>query len=221
MSAPEPGRAPVLSDTQRKLVGFAAALLAVAVTLALLVGAVAGLGWLLVFFSGVLWPLAVAGILALILRPAVDAIETRLKFHRTTAVVILYGAAAIVLTAFVVVVVPPLVDQLDDLIHSLPELWQRGLLWTRGHLPDWAKTVNGVIADPTVRDLGKTLSAEAQKLLGNAASSLAFAGAGLLVALKFVTHVLLVPFYLFFLLLLRAGQDGGGRPHALGFLPRA
>ena len=220
MSAPQPGRPGVLSDSQRKLVGFAAALLAVAVTLALLAGAVAGLGWLLAFFSGVLWPLAVAGILALILRPAVDAIETRLKFHRATAVVILYGVAAIALTGLLVIVVPPLIGQVNDLVHSLPELWQRALAWMRGHLPEGVKSIDDLMDNPTVQDLGKTLSAEAQKLLGNAASSLAIAGAGLLVVLKFVTHVLLVPFYLFFLLLLRAGK-GGGLPQALDFLPPA
>ena len=220
MSASDPGRPGVLSDSQRKLVGFAAALLAVAVTLALLVGAVTGLGKLLVFFSGVLWPLAVAGILALILRPAVDAIETRLKFHRATAVVILYGLAAIALMGLLVVVVPPLVDQVNDLVRSLPELWHRALVWTRGHLPGGVKTFDDLMDSPAVQDLGKTFSAEAQKLLGGAASSLAFAGAGLLAAVGFVTHVLLVPFYLFFLLLLRAGK-GGGLPQALGFRPPA
>jgi predicted PurR-regulated permease PerM len=217
MSAPEPSPS-LLSATQRKLVGFAAALLAVAVTLALLVGAVAGLGRLLAFFSGVLWPLAVAGILALILRPAVDAIEARLKFHRVTAVIMLYGAAALALTAFIVVVVPPLLDQLDDLVQALPELWQRALAWTRGHLPGEAKNFSDFIASPTVKDLGKSLSTEAQKLLGDAGSSLALAGAGLLAVIGFVTHVLLVPFYLFFLLLLRGG-DGKGLARALGFLP--
>ncbi len=218
MSAPDPGPPGVLSAAQRKLVGFAAALLALAVTLALLVGTVAGLGWLLAFFSGVLWPLAVAGILALILRPAVDGIESRLKFHRATAVVILYGAAAIVLTVFLVIVVPPLISQVQELVRSLPDFWQRALAWTRQHLPAGVKSLDDLMDDPTVRDLGQTLAAEAQKLLGNAASSLAIAGAGLLAVLAFVTHVLLVPFYLFFLLLLRAGK-GGGLPRALGFLP--
>ncbi len=217
MSAPDaPPR--VLSDTQRKLVGFAAALLAVAVILALLVGTVAGLGWLLGFFAGVLWPLAVAGILALILRPAVDAIGSRLKFHRATAVIILYGAAAIVLAGFLIVILPPLLDQLDDLIHSLPELWQRALTWTRGHVPDWAGNVDTLIGSPSVRDLGKSLSAEVQKLLGGAGSGLAFAGAGVLAVAGFVSHLLLVPFYLFFLLLLHPDR-ARGRVQAPDFLP--
>ncbi len=219
MSAPDPGTR-VLSDTQRKLVGFAAALLAVAVTLALLVGAVAGLGWLLVFFSGVIWPVAVAGILALILRPVVDAIESRLKFRRVSAVVILYGVAALALTGFLVVIVPPLIDQLNDLVRSLPELWQRALAWARDHLPGGVKSFDDLMASPTVQDLGKTLAAEAQKLLGGAGSSLALAGAGVLAVVGFAAHVLLVPFYLFFLLLLPQG-DGRGLHRALGFLPPA
>jgi predicted PurR-regulated permease PerM len=219
MSAPEtPPR--VLSVTQRKLVGFAAALLALAVTLALLVGAVAGLGWLLAFFSGVLWPLAVAGILALILRPIVDGIELRLKFRRVMAVIILYGVAALALMGVLAIVVPPLVEQGNDLIRSLPELWARALAWTRDHLPGGVKTFDDLMGSPAVQDLGQRLSSEAQRLLGGAASSVAVAGAGLLAALGFVSHVLLVPLYLFFLLLMRGG-DGSGLPRALGFLPPA
>jgi len=219
MSAPEPSSR-VLSETQRKLVGFAAALLAVAVTLVLLVGAVAGLGWLLAFFSGVIWPVAVAGILALILRPAVDGIEARLKFRRVTAVVILYGLAAIALTALLVTVVPPLVEQLNALVRSVPELWQNALTWLRAHLPGGAQTFDEVMNSPTVKDLGQRLSAEAQKLLGGAATSAVAVGAGALAVIGFFTHVLLVPFYLFFLLLLPAG-DGRALSRALGFLPAA
>ncbi len=218
MSAPESGRPTVLTDTQRKLVGFAATLLAVAVILALLVGVVAGLCQLLVFFSGVLWPLAVAGILALILRPAVDAIESRLKFRRVTAVVILYGLAAIVLTGLLFVLLPPLVDQVNELVRTLPDFWHRALAWMRAHLPGGARSFDELMSSPAVQDLGSTLSNEAQKLLGGAVSSLAAAGAGLLAVLGFFTHVLLVPFYLFFLLLMRNG-DGRGLTHALGFLP--
>lgn len=220
MSAPEPGPPGVLSDSQRKLVGFAAAALALAVTLALLVGAVAGLGWLLAFFSGVLWPVAVAGILALILRPAVDAIEERLKFRRVTAVVILYGVAALALTGLLVAVVPPVIEQINGLVGALPGYWERALAWTREHLPGGAKTFDDLINRPEMKDIGQRLSAEAQRLLGGAGSSLAAAGAGALAVIAFVTHLLLVPFYLFFLLLARGGPPGG-LARALGFLPPA
>ncbi len=217
----DPGPAHLLSETQRKLVGFAAAALALAVTVALLVGTVAGLGWLLGYFSGVLWPLAVAGILAVILRPAVDGIEARLKFHRVTAVVILYGLAAIVFTSFLVIVLPPLLAQLNELIHALPEYWQHALVWIRGHLPGGTNTIDEMMDSPTVQNLGNSLSAEAQKFLGSAATSMAVAGAGLLAVIGFVIHVLLVPFYLFFLLLLRPGGHATGPTASLDFLPPA
>jgi len=209
----------VLSDSQRKLVGFAAALLALAVILAVLVGAVAGLGWLLRYFSGVLWPLAVAGILALILRPAVGWIETRLRFRRVTAVLILYGAAAILFATFLILVLPPLVEQLGGLARSLPDFWQRALAWMHGHLPGGAKTFDDLMNSPAVQDAGKNLSAEAQKLLGDITSSLASAGAGLLAVAGFFIHVLLVPFYLFFLLLLRPRPELERQAPALDFLP--
>ena len=90
MSVPD-APSDLLSDSQRRLVALAVVLLALAVTVAVLVGTLAGLGWLLGYFSGVLWPLAVAGILALMLRPAVDWLETRLRFGRVPAVLMLYG----------------------------------------------------------------------------------------------------------------------------------
>jgi predicted PurR-regulated permease PerM len=69
-----------------------------------------------------------------------------------------------------------------------------------------------------VSDLGKTLSAEAQKLMGGALSSLAIAGAGLWAVVGFVTHAAVVPIYLFFLLLMR-GAPAGRLARRLAFLP--
>src|SRR5512140_2318612 len=80
----------LLTERQRRLVGFALTLLAVLATVALLAGSIWVLGRLVGRFSGVLWPLAVAGILALILRPAVDFFEARLRLRRLAAVFLLY-----------------------------------------------------------------------------------------------------------------------------------
>ncbi len=218
MSVPD-APSDLLSDSQRRLVALAVVLLALAVTVAVLVGTLAGLGWLLGYFSGVLWPLAVAGILALMLRPAVDWLETRLRFGRVPAVLMLYGVVVVVLAGGLVLIGPPLLDQAQALVGSLPEFWRRALAWARDHLPDRAKSFGDLMADPTVRDLGQSLSAGAQKLLGNAGPSLALAGAGLLSALSFAAHLLLVPVYLLYLLLL---PRASGRPaRGTGLLPPA
>ena len=78
---------PFLSPTQRRLAAFALTFLSLLGIIALLIGAVMMLGQLVGVFSGVIWPLAVAGVLALILRPVVELAEQRLRLRRTSAVV--------------------------------------------------------------------------------------------------------------------------------------
>jgi predicted PurR-regulated permease PerM len=72
----------LLSPSQRRMVGFALGLFALVGTIALLVGVFMVLSFLVGHFSGVLWPLAVAGIMALIMRPVVELLEQRLKLKR-------------------------------------------------------------------------------------------------------------------------------------------
>ena len=86
---PETETSPFLSSGQRRLLAFAVGLFAVVATIALIAFVIVVLGELVGFFSGVLWPLAVAGVLALILRPVVDPLEKRFKGRRSLAVVVL------------------------------------------------------------------------------------------------------------------------------------
>ena len=85
---------PLLSPPQRKLVNFALAFGALCAIAALLYLMLAGVARFIATFAGVIWPLAAAGIIALVLRPLVDLFETRLKLRRVSAVVLLYSLFA-------------------------------------------------------------------------------------------------------------------------------
>jgi predicted PurR-regulated permease PerM len=69
-----------LTPSQRRTIGFTLTLAATFGTVALIVTGFIALGRMVTFFSSVLWPLAVAGVLALILRPVVDLNRPRLSF---------------------------------------------------------------------------------------------------------------------------------------------
>jgi len=56
-----------------------------------LIRALIVLGVFIGYFSSVIWPLAVAAVLALILRPVIAVLERRLGLRRSAAVVLLYG----------------------------------------------------------------------------------------------------------------------------------
>jgi predicted PurR-regulated permease PerM len=103
--------------------------LAIAVVVGLIAGLVWGLGQVLQFLSPVLWPLAVAGVLAYLLDPVVDLIERR-GASRPRAIVLVFGMALVIVLALCASVVPQLVTETRDLAVRIPgyaaRLQQRG-----------------------------------------------------------------------------------------------
>ncbi|HEX2899218.1 MAG TPA: AI-2E family transporter, partial [Bacteroidia bacterium] len=111
---------PLLTPAQRKLVGFALAFAAIVGIFALIGVVFIGLGRFLSEFSGVIWPIATAGILALILRPVVVLFQRRLKLRRLSAVVLLYGLFVLVVAGVLFAFAPAVISQVIDFIAYLP-----------------------------------------------------------------------------------------------------
>lgn len=220
--------APLLTPPQRRVVGFALTLLAALGSVALLVGAVIVLGRAISFFSSVLWPLAIAGVLALILRPLVEVLEQRLRLRRLTAVVVLYGAVVLALTGLLIAVLPPLIDQAVNFISYLPTLWENTLAYFRQHFPQWLDLIQRQLAklpgagddgagSTTLRDLSGALIKQLETVLREAAPSLMAAGGGVVGVFVFLTNLAIIPVYLFFFLLAR-GEPADDLPQHLVFL---
>lgn len=195
--------APLLNDSQRRTLGFALTLLALLGSAALLIVAFIVLGRLLAFFSSVLWPLAVAGVLALILRPVVDLVQRRLKLRRLAAVILLYGVFVLLVALGLVLLVPPLVDQVVDFVIFVPEFWANAWSYIQSHYPDWIELGRRQLANPTIRNIVNNLAGEFQTLLSHAAPSLKAAFGGVFDVVAFLTHLAIIPVYLFFFLLAR------------------
>jgi predicted PurR-regulated permease PerM len=193
----------LLTEGQRKLVGFTLALFALLTSAALFVLLVWGLDWLIARFACVLWPLAIAGIVALILRPAVDALEQRLHLRRLAAVVVLYGLFLLAAAGLVVLVVPPLVQQVFDFGSYLPSLWQQIAAYVQQHYPAWIALVRRYADNPAVQNALDTIGTGLQGLMAQALPSLRAAGEGVLVVFSFFTGAAVIPIYLFFFLLSR------------------
>lgn len=205
MNEPSPAPAPetLLSPAQRKVVAAALTCLAFGAVSLVLLGAVAALGWLVSGFSGVLWPLAVAGILALMLRPIVETIEHRLRLRRLGAVVLVCGILTLAASAIAIVLVPPALAQLLDFIAYLPVLWEQAGVFIRTHTPDWAQLLERHWENPTLRALIESLGQQLQTFVQNAVPSLAAAGSGIVQGLGFITQLAVIPIYFFFFLLSR------------------
>ncbi len=201
MADSEPQR--VLTEGQRKVVGMAAGLFALlAIGAAVIFGFIL-LGRLMGHFAGVLWPLATAGILALILRPAVDGLQHRLNLRRVPAVVVLYLAFVLTIAGIMLAITPPLVEQILAFIEFVPEFWKRALAEAQVHYPDWVGFAERQLEKPAIRTMVENLTKEAQALLSQALPSLKAAGVGVLGVFGFVTQLAIIPIYLFFFLLSR------------------
>ena len=168
----EPTVPSFLTSGQRRVIGFALTLLALLATAAFFVGGIIALGRLAGYFSGVLWPLACAGVIALILRPVVEILERRLRIRRLVAVILLFGVFGLALTGALVLILPPVIDQAIAFNAYLPTLWQSASGYVERNYPEWIALVQRQMENPAVRQLVANLSGEFKTLLSSALPSL-------------------------------------------------
>jgi predicted PurR-regulated permease PerM len=193
-----------LNDSQRRIVGTALTLLAFISSLALVIATIYVTGQLLGYFSGVLWPIAVAGVLALILRPLVHRLEGRFKLRRITAVILLYGLV-VVATAGALLLLAAAAGRTGGRLHRL----RAGALWNKIAVPTCRPTTRSGSRTRCsklvwrTRPCGRRSTAsprKASRCFAHAVPSLraAFGGA-LPLGAAFLTGLAIVPVYLFFL----------------------
>jgi len=125
--------ATLLTSRERRFVGFVVCFGAAVVFVSLLGLVTWALAKVFAFFGGVIWPLAVAGILSIMLRPVVAFFDERLRLGRTLSVLALYGLVVIVSAAGALLLAPKVITQVNELTQSAPQ-WPREI---QESLEDW------------------------------------------------------------------------------------
>jgi predicted PurR-regulated permease PerM len=210
--------APLLSPAQRKLVGFALGFTAIVAVCALAGVSLVLVGHFLGKFGSVIWPIAAAGILALILRPVVTVFVKRLKLRRLSAVILLYGLFVLVVAGILFSFAPAVVSQIIDFFAYLPTLWEKTVSWGDQHFPEWLAVARRYLDNPTIKNAVDGFTKQAQDLLSHLAPTLKSAGAGIFGIFGFIASLAIIPVYLFFFLL--SGDEDPTRqlPKHLTFL---
>jgi predicted PurR-regulated permease PerM len=108
---------PPPTEKQARLFWAALTGLAIATIVALLVALVWGLGRVLHVFAPVIWPLAVAGVLACLLDPVVDFL-VRKQVPRLRAILVVFVLALVIVIGLFASVVPQLVVEARDLADT-------------------------------------------------------------------------------------------------------
>jgi predicted PurR-regulated permease PerM len=120
-------------DTQLRTFWFALTTLSIALTVALLVGAVWGIGKFLNLLSPVLWPLAIAVIVAYLLDPAVNWLERR-GITRTWGITIVFVVVFCVFSGVLASVIPQMVKESRKLANNIPDY----TTWVEKRFSEWA-----------------------------------------------------------------------------------
>ncbi|MBA4137093.1 MAG: AI-2E family transporter [Opitutus sp.] len=192
---------PLLTPAQKRLVGTALGFAAVVSIFALGFYSLRMVGVFVAEFSGVIWPIATAGILALILRPVVGLFERHLRGRRLAAVILLYGVVLLVAAGIILAVAPAVISQIVDFFAYLPTLWQNTLAWGEKHFPEWLAVARRYLENPSVKAVADSLTGQFQDVFSHLAPSLKNASAGLFGFFGLVASLAIIPVYLFFFLL--------------------
>src|SRR3954469_10973769 len=135
MSFPPP------NERQARIFWMSLTALAIALLVGLIVLLVWGLGRVLDILSPVLWPLAVAGVVAYLLDPVIDFFE-RKGFSRPRAIVTVFVLAILIVAGVFSNVVPPIVSQTPDFAARIPTIQAKVIqLWE-----NWINNPKGVKA---------------------------------------------------------------------------
>lgn len=118
---------------QLRVMWFALTVLAVAVTIAVGIAAIWGIGIILNLLSPVLWPLAIAMVLAYLLDPAVSWLEHH-GIKRAWGIVIVFTILFCVLGGLVASVIPQMLKETNKLAGKIPGYTAQA----QKHLIDWA-----------------------------------------------------------------------------------
>jgi predicted PurR-regulated permease PerM len=144
MSFPPPNR------RQAHLFWTALTGLAIALLAGLIVLLVWGLGRVLDILSPVLWPLAVAGVVAYLLDPVVDFF-TRKGFTRPRAIVSVFIIALLLVVCVIANIVPPIVSQTRDFAVRIPAIQtnvQQHVETWLNNPPAWFEKTFGPVSKP-------------------------------------------------------------------------
>lgn len=135
---------PSPTPRQAQVIWFALTTLAVALTVVIVGAVLWGVGRLVSVLSPVLWPIAVAGIIAFILDPVVEWL-VRHRVPRLRAIILVFGAAVFLVLGAFGSIVPSAVGQAKELAGRIQEYGKR----VQGKIEVWVDSPPDWIQEPS------------------------------------------------------------------------
>jgi predicted PurR-regulated permease PerM len=189
-----------LKPYQRNLLASAVALLASVIIVGFLFGIFLILKAFTTNFASVLWPLAAAGILAMILRPIVFWFQRRLRFGRTFSILFIYLLLLIFVALIAAWILPVLFAQTVGFLERLPVIVGNLRSALVEHFPAVEQFLIDTLGQTQLDSFKTQLIDLSQQMLDQAPKAIeeVFSTVGFVVSTA--AGLAIVPVYLFFFL---------------------
>ncbi|MCC5841143.1 MAG: AI-2E family transporter [Opitutales bacterium] len=190
-----------MSPLQRKIVGAALVCFSALVIAGVLFGVFLLLRAFVTTFSMVLWPLAVAGVLALLLRPVVHLAERGLRLSRIGGILLLYGCVLLVCALAITLFVPVLLEQSVQFARNLPTLLESIRAGLTERFPQVKEFLLAHLGDEKLDRYQASLLENLEGWAQEAVPAAGRIGNWLMGIFSWAAAVAIIPVYLFFFLL--------------------
>ncbi len=190
-----------LNPFQRRVLSFSLMVLGLNLIAAFFLGVFFCLRWVVTYFSEILWPLAIAGILALLLRPLVLWFEHRLRTGRIGAIAILYGLVIVFLLLIAALVLPVILAQAQAFMEYLPVLLEKSGNFLKKFLPYFSDRMDNLLDSVSASGLVQSIFGQFQDVYEASRPALGSVGDFLGGFITLAVGLVIIPVYLFFFLL--------------------
>lgn len=190
-----------LSPLQRRLISVALVILALNLIGAFFFGLFLLLRWIVGYLSDILWPLAVAGILALLLRPLVFWCQQKLKTGRIGAILLLYCLALFAAAVMTALILPVILAQAGSFVGYLPTLFDQVASHIARFWPEFGDWIQSHLSTDALHEHLIRLSGHFQKIMQVSLPALNKMGEFVTRGFTLVAGFVIIPVYLFFFLL--------------------
>jgi predicted PurR-regulated permease PerM len=196
-------REPLLSPSQKRIVAAGGTALAIVFLAATFYFLFVLLREFVAHFKDVLLPLAIAAILATLLRPIITFCETRTRLNRVGGIILLFGMVLLVLVTVAVFVLPPALHAAGEFLKLAPDLFARLLEHAKALAPAIWEWLTHQLGEPPEEYLMTSIEGNSELMkqaLSQAQASTGSAMAFLGGLFGKIAAYSIIPVYLFFIL---------------------
>tara|TARA_R100000027_G_scaffold37563_1_gene27664 strand:+ start:1045 stop:2211 length:1167 start_codon:yes stop_codon:yes gene_type:complete len=190
----------LLSPLQRKLITTALAGLSIFVIGALVFEVYLLLKSFVNTFSSVLWPLAAAAIVAMLLQPLVGFFERKTALNRLGGIILLYVLVVLATGAVMAFVVPVLIEQTVAFVSALPSITDRLQDAFNDRFPQVMDYLNSTIGEAKMEEINGKIQELISGIPDKIVPMASRAGSYLTTFFSLVAGLAIIPVYVFFFL---------------------